>query len=168
MASIILSTICAAFLGTATLPANADTTNVYIIDNVQIKNFSGIQLTGKTILAYDISIDTERAVPARVHIIKTAPSGSIIRYEPEVSGRPIEEFLPIPLERLNNPVFFLDGESISESAFKSLDTRTIAGVKAMNDAAAADYLQSLKDEGKYDGAVEGRGVVIVTSKEKKD
>lgn len=166
MASIILTTICAVALGTANIPASADTTNVYIVDNVEVKNFSGSQLSGKTITAYDISRSRRGSVPVRIHNIKTAPFGNTIQITPQVSGPSIEAFLPFPLEEMQNPVYFLDGNVIGEEEFLSLDTATIAGVRALKEASASDYLKPLKDEGKYDGPVDGCTVVIVTSRAK--
>ena len=166
MASIILTTICAVALGTTSLPASADTTNVYIVDNVEVRNFSGSQLNGKTITAYDISYTTRGSATVRVHSIKTAPFGNTIQVTPQVTGPSIEAFLPFPMEEILNPVYFLDGNIISEEEFLSLDTAAIAGVRALKEASATEYLQPLKDEGKYDGPVTGCTVVIVTSRTK--
>ena len=165
MASIILSTICAAFLGTAALPANADTTNVYIIDNVVVRNFSGSQLNGKTISAYDIQLSTSGSRVIRTHTIKTAPFGKTITIKPaETSGPKPTDFLPYPLEELHNVVYFLNGEMISEEAFLSLNGKDIAGVKVFKEMSATEYLLELMDEGKYDGPTTGRDVVVVTGR----
>lgn len=165
MAGIILSTICAAFLGTATLPANADTTNVYIIDNVEVKNFTGTQLNGKTISAYDVTLSNAGSRIIRTHIIKTAPFGKTINITPaETSGPKPTDFLPYPLEELKNVVYFLDGELISEEAFLAMSGKEIGGVKVFRATAASEYLQGLKDEGKFDGPTVGRDVVIVTGR----
>ena len=165
MAGIILSTICAAFLGTATLTANADTTNVYIIDNVEVKNFTGTQLNGKTISAYDVTLSNAGSRIIRTHIIKTAPFGKTINITPaETSGPKPTDFLPYPLEELKNVVYFLDGELISEEAFLAMSGKEIGGVKVFRATAASEYLQGLKDEGKFDGPTVGRDVVIVTGR----
>ena len=165
MAGIILSTICAAFLGTATLPANADTTNVYIIDNVEVKNFTGTQLNGKTISAYDVTLSNAGSRIIRTHIIKTAPFGKTINITPaETSGPKPTDFLPYPLEELKNVVYFLNGELISEEAFLAMSGKEIGGVKVFRATAASEYLQGLKDEGKFDGPTVGRDVVIVTGR----
>ena len=165
MASIILSTICAAFLGTAALPAKADTTNVYIIDNVQVKNFSGSQLNGKTISAYDINLSTAGSRVIRTHVIKTGPFGKTITITPaETSGPKPTDFLPYPLDELLNVVYFLDGEQISEEAFLAMNGKDIAGVKVYKEMSATEYLQGLKDKGKYDGPTVRRDVVVVTGR----
>ena len=165
MASIILSTICAAVLGTVALPSNADTTNVYIIDNVVVKNFSGTQLSGKTITAYDISITTEGSRPVRTHVIKTAPFGKTIDITPAAtSGPKPTDFLPYPLEELFNVVYFLDGELISEEAFLSMSYKDIGRVQVFKSRAADDYLRELKDSGKYGGEIGGHDVVIITGR----
>ena len=165
MAGIILSTICAAFLGTATLPANADTTNVYIIDNVEVKDFSGTQLNGKTISAYDITLSTAGSRIVRTHIIKTAPFGTTINITPaETSGPKPTDFLPYPLNELKNVVYFLDGELISEEAFLSMSGKDIGGVKVLKEMAATEDLQGLKDEGKFYGPTVSRDVVVVTGR----
>ena len=165
MASIILSTIYAAFLGTAALPANADTTNVYIIDNVEVRNFSGSQLNGKTISAYDIKLSTSGSRTIRTHIIKTAPFGKTITITPaETSGPKPTDFLIYPLEELRNVVYFLDGELLSEEAFLSMSGKDIGSVMVYKEMAATEYLQSLKDKGKYNGPTAGRDVVVVTGK----
>lgn len=167
MASIILSTICAAVLGTAALPANADTTNVYIIDNVVVKNFSGTQLSGKTITAYDINITTEGSRPVRTHVIKTAPFGKTIDITPApTSGPKPTDFLPYPLEELHNVVYFLDGELISEEAFLSMSYKDIGRVQVFKARAADDYLQELNDAGKYGGEIDGHDVVVITGRAK--
>ena len=165
MASIILSTICAALIGTAALPAKADTTNVYIIDNVVVKSFSGSQLNGKTISAYDIQLSTSGSRVIRTHTIKTAPFGKTITITPaETSAPKPTDFLPYPLEELRNVVYFLDGELLSEEAFLAMNGKDIAGVKVFKEMAATEYLQGLKDEGKYDGPTSGRDVVVVTGR----
>ena len=102
----------------------------------------------------------------RVHNIKTAPFGNTIQITPQTSGPSIKAFLPFPMEEMVNPVYFLDGNLISEEEFLSLDTASIGGVKALKEASASEYLQPLKDEGKYDGPVTGCTVVIVTSRTK--
>ena len=164
MAGIILSTIFAVALSAAAPSVQADTTDVYMIDNVEVKNFNGSQLNGKTIATYNISRTMVGSEPARVHIIKTVPSAKTMRITPEVNGPSPEDLLHFPLGELANPVFFLDGVRISELAFKSLDVNNIANVEAFKEAAASEYLQALKEEGKYDGVTEGRGVIVVTTK----
>ena len=164
MAGIILSTICAVALGTAALPASADTTDIYMIDNVEVKNFDGSQLNGRTISTYNINRTTVGSEPVRVHIIKTVPFGKTIRITPEVAGPSPEDLLHVPIEEMENPVFFLDGARISELAFKSMAVKDIANIESFKAAAASEYLQRLKDEGKYDGTTEGRDVIVVTTK----
>lgn len=158
MAGIILSTVCAAFLGTAAL---ADTTNVFIIDNVEVKGFNGSQLNGKTISAYDITYTDAGARTVRTHIIKTAPSvNTISRTTTQVSPVYSSESFQFDTE---NSLIFVDGKLVSEEEFKALDIFDIAGIEELKGKYAAEFLKALKDKEEYDGETDGIGVISVTT-----
>lgn len=165
MAGILLSTICAVFLGTAA----ADTTNVFIIDNVVVKDFNGSQLNGKTISAYDITFSESGARTVRTHRITTAPSGNTISLTTESSSG-FSTIGDSPLFQIDteNALIFLDGTLISEEKFKAIAVRDIANLEEMKGRSAAEFLQALKDEGKYDGETSGFGVISVTTKAKSE
>lgn len=71
MTSIILSTVCALALNAASLSAQADTADIYLIDYVKVENFNGSQLARKVIYSYTIQRETVNGVPTRLHFINT-------------------------------------------------------------------------------------------------
>ena len=71
MTSIILSTVCALALNAASLSAQADTADIYLIDYVKVENFNGSQLARKVIYSYVIQRETVNGVPTRLHLINT-------------------------------------------------------------------------------------------------
>ena len=71
MTSIILSTVCALALNAASLSAQADTADIYLIDYVKVENFNGSQLASKVIYSYTIRRSTVSGVPTRLHFINT-------------------------------------------------------------------------------------------------
>ena len=81
MTGIVLSALCAVALGAASPSIQADTTDVYIIDYVEINGFNGSQLVGKTVSTYNINLVTEGSKTFRRHIIKTVLSGNTIKVE---------------------------------------------------------------------------------------
>jgi hypothetical protein len=169
MAGIILSSICAIALSTAALPASADTTNVFIIDNVEVKGFNGSQLNGKTISAYEIVLSEVGSKTVRTHLIKTAPFGNTVSYTmTETSpGTSPDELVSFFRVDTSGAVIFLDGKLVSEAEFNAVDVSKITSLEELKGQSAADYLRTLKDEGKYDGATEGRGVLVVTTSQGK-
>ena len=83
MTNIILSTVCALALNTASLSAQADTADIYLIDYVKVENFNGSQLARKVIYSYTIKRETVNGVPTRLHFINTGvmKDGKIV-YDP--------------------------------------------------------------------------------------
>lgn len=83
MTNIILSTVCALALNTASLSAQADTADIYLIDYVKVENFNGTQLARKVIYSYTIKRETVNGVPTRLHFINTGvmKDGKIV-YDP--------------------------------------------------------------------------------------
>ena len=83
MTNIILSTVCALALNTASLSAQADTADIYLIDYVKVENFNGSQLARKVIYSYTIQRVTVKGVPTRLHFINTGvmKDGKIV-YDP--------------------------------------------------------------------------------------
>ena len=71
MTNIILSTVCALALNAASLSAQADTADIYLIDYVKVENFNGSQLARKVIYSYTIRRRTVSGVPTRLHFINT-------------------------------------------------------------------------------------------------
>ena len=45
-----------------------------------------------------------------------------------------------------------------------LDVKDIAGLEEMRGRSAAEFLKALKEEGKYEGETDGRGVISVTAR----
>lgn len=86
MTNIILSTVCALALNTASLSAQADTADIYLIDYVKVENFNGSQLARKVIYSYTIQRVTVKGVPTRLHFINTGvmKDGKIV-YDPSSS-----------------------------------------------------------------------------------
>jgi len=165
MISTILSAICALALGAASPSVQADTTDVYVIDYVEVKDFNGSQLVGKSISTYNINLTTSGSETVRTHIIKTVLSGNnpgIGTGGGKSSG--LDGLVSLSPEEMNNAVFFLDGARVSRTTFNNMDTGTITDIKTITGEEAAEYLQTLKNNKGYDGITEGRSVVIVTTK----
>lgn len=83
MTNIILSTVCALALNAASLSAQADTADIYLIDYVKVENFNGSQLARKVIYSYTIKRETVNGIPTRLHFINTGvmKDGKIV-YDP--------------------------------------------------------------------------------------
>jgi len=165
MTSFILSTVCALALGAASPSVQADTTDVYVIDYVEVKGFNGSQLVGKTISTYNISVTTSGSETVRTHIIKTVLSGNSVQVKTG-GGRSsgLEGLVSLSPEEMDNAVFFLNGARVSPTTFKFMDTGTITDIRTLTGEEADRYLQSLKNNKEYDGMTEGRCVVIVKAK----
>ena len=65
---------------------------------------------------------------------------------------------------MENSVFVVNGTVVSEEEFKALDVKDIAGLEEMRGRSAAEFLKALKEEGKYEGETDGRGVISVTAR----
>ena len=63
-------------LNAASIPAQADTNDIYLIDLTKVENFNGSQLAGKTIRAYSIQRENVGGVPTRIHLITTKTDGA--------------------------------------------------------------------------------------------
>ncbi len=165
MTGIFLSTICALALNAAPVSPQADTTDVYMIDYVEVKDFDGSQLVGKTISTYSINVTDAGSGAVRTHIIKTVLSGNSAKVA-ATRGVPsrFAEKVSLKPEEMDKAVFFLNGARVSLLTFSYFDLNSITDVKTLKGAEAAEYLQSLKNNKAYDGETDGRGVVIVTTK----
>ena len=69
--------------------------NIYVIDNVTVKNFDGTQLQGKIITNYQISTQGSGKKAVTVHAITTAPTDVTVSVSP--IGGPIDS--PIIIRR---------------------------------------------------------------------
>ena len=163
MTGIILSGICALALGTASPSVQADTTDVYVIDYVEVKDFDGTQLVGKTMSTYNINLTEEGSRTVRNHIIKTVLSGNRVSVATREMSPAMAGLLNMSPEEMDNAVFFLNGARVSKLTFGYLNASDIAEIKTLKGTEAAEYLQSLKKNREYDGETAGRGVVIVTT-----
>jgi len=153
-----------AFLGSN--PGGKNATNVFYIDNVKVKDFSGSQLNGKTISSYDILVTDTGSETVRTHMIKTAPMGNTINTTTTVVSPEFSSEMSSFLDQIDtqNAVIFVNGIVVSEEAFRALKSRDITGLEEMKGKSAAEFLKSMKEEGKYDGETEGKGVVTVTTR----
>ena len=147
-------------------PDGKNATNVFFIDNVKVKNFSGSQLNGKTISSYDILVTDTGSETVRTHMIKTAPMGNTINTTTTEVSPGFSSEISSFLDQIDtqNAVIFVNGIVVSEEAFKALKSRDITGLEEMKGKSAAEFLKSMKEEGKYDGETEGKGVVTVTTR----
>ncbi len=181
MTSIILSTICALALNAASIPAQADTNDIYLIDLAKVENFNGSQLAGKTIRAYSIQRENVGGVPTRIHLITTKTDGAQTpvvaifdndfnnatsvtvgeKSQPSISVRTTD-----PSLSADDIVYIVDGKQTGTEEFKKLDPKDIKSIEVMKDSSAAKYLQDLKDQGKYQGDVNPKGGVIVVNLKK--
>ena len=164
MTSLVLSAICAVALGTASPSVQMDTTDVYLIDYVEVKDFNGTQLVGKTISTYNVNLAGEGSRIVRTHIIKTVLSGNTVRVATREMSPEMAALIKLSPEEMGNAVFFLNGARVSQLTFNYLDAKDIAEIKTLKGSEADEYLQSLKKNREYDGETAGRGVVVVTTK----
>ena len=190
MTSIILTTICALALNAASLPAQADTTDIYLIDNVRVENFNGSQLAGKIVYSYIIRREDVGNTPVRVHFITTgsvqggevAASAqtkvpTVVMFDQDFSNGTVvsvgDKDMPQIKVRTTDPslsvddiVYIVDDRQITSEDFKKIDPKNIKSVEVMKGDSAAKYLQGLKDQGKYQGDVNPAGGVIVVTQKK--
>ena len=180
MTSIILTTICALALNAASIPAQADTNDIYLIDLTKVENFDGSQLAGKTIRAYSIQRENVGGVPTRIHFITTKTDGAqnpVVaifdndfnnatsvtvgeKSQPSISVRTTDPSLSV-----DDIVYIVDGKQTSSDDFRKLDPKNIKAIEVMKGSSAAKYLQGLKDQGKYQGEADpSGGLIIVTLK----
>ncbi len=180
MTSIILTTICALALNAASIPAQADTNDIYLIDLTKVENFNGSQLAGKTIRAYSIQRENVGGVPTRIHFITTKTDGAqnpVVaifdndfnnatsvtvgeKSQPSISIRTTDPSLSV-----DDIVYIVDGKQTSSDDFRKLDPKNIKSIEVMKGSSAAKYLQDLKDQGKYQGETDpSGGLIIVTLK----
>jgi len=180
MTSIILTTICALALNAASIPAQADTNDIYLIDLTKVENFNGSQLAGKTIRAYSIQRENVGGVPTRIHFITTKTDGAqnpVVaifdndfnnassvtvgeKSQPSISIRTTDPSLSV-----DDIVYIVDGKQTSSDDFRKLDPKNIKSIEVMKGSSAAKYLQDLKDQGKYQGETNAPGgLIIVTLK----
>ena len=137
MTSIILSTICALALNAAPAPAQTDTSDLYLIDNVKVENFNGSQLAGKTVNTYVIRRENIGGIPTRIHFITTNAGDSQM------------------------PAVVL-----MDSDFSNATVVSVKSIEVMKGSSAAKYLQDLKDQGRYQGDINSAGGVIVVNLKK--
>ena len=164
MTSLVLSAICAVALGAASPSVQTDTTDVYVIDYVEVKDFNGTQLVGKTISTYNVNLTGEGSRIVRTHIIKTVLSGNTVKVATREMSPEMAALIKLSPEEMGNAVFFLNGARVSQLTFNYLDANDIAEIKTLKGSEAAEYLLSLKKNREYDGETAGRGVVVVTTK----
>jgi hypothetical protein len=157
MTSLILSTICAVALNAAPLSAPVDTIIAYAIDGQKIEHFDGSQLVGKKIAAYEIINLDAMEGPTILH--------SILTEEGAKNARPVT----VSFRKVDTTdvVFVVDGTPVSEEEFQRLDAKKISSMDIIKDSSAEELLKNLKEEGKYDGATEGHGVILVRTKDAK-
>lgn len=190
MTSFILTTICAIALNAASLPAQADTTDIYLIDNVRVENFNGSQLAGKIVYSYVIRRENVGDTPVRVHFITTgsvqggevaasaqAKAPTVVMFDQDFSNGTVvsvgDKDQPQIKVRTTDPslspddiVYIVDGRQITTDEFKIIDPKNIKSVEVMKGDSAAKYLQGMKDQGKYQGGINPKGAVIVVNLKK--
>ena len=182
MTSIILSTICALALNAAALPAPADTTDLYLIDNARVENFDGSQLAGKKIVFYKIMRENVAGVPARVHFITTDASKDGTNPVVVMANPDMRDVTVVSLGESKQPsisirttdssvsvddiLFFVDGKQIASEEFKKLDPKNIASMEVMKETSAEAYLQGLKDQGIVPNDINPKGGVILVKTKK--
>lgn len=176
MTSLILSTICAVALNAAPLSAPTDTIIAYAIDGQKIEHFDGSQLVGKKIAAYEILKLDAMEGPTILHSILTeegANKSDLVvingeKHESDASFK-LNGAITIssvdPSFSVDDIVYVLDGKVITADDFKKLDPRGIESITVLKDAPAEPVLQTLRDQGKYQGSVNpAGGVIVVTTK----
>ena len=164
MTSLLLSAVCTVALGVASPSVQADTTDVYVIDYVEVKDFNGAQLVGKTISTYNINLTQDGSRTVRTHIIKTVLSGNTVQVATRKMPPEMAALIKLSPEEMGNAVFFLNGSRVSQLTLNYLAADDIAEIKTLKGTEAAEYLQSLKKNREYDGETAGRGVVVLTTK----
>jgi hypothetical protein len=181
MTSIILSTVCALALNAAALPAQVDTNDIYLIDNVRIENFNGSQLAGKMVNSYVIRRENVGGTPVRIHFITTnaenVQTPAVVLMDQDFNNATVvsvgDKDQPQIRIRTTNPslsvddiIYIVDGKQIGSEEFKKLDPKNIKSMEVFKNASATKYLQDLKDQGKYQGETKADGGVIVVTLKK--
>ena len=127
MTSILLSCICAVALGAASPSSRADTTDVYVIDYVDVKDSNGTQLVGKTISTYNINLAGNGSRTVRRHTIKTVLSGNTVKDGTgEMSSETAGLFRSTPEGKDTTNVFIIDNVVVKGFNGFQLNGKTIS------------------------------------------
>ena len=131
-------------LQAATVAADRDTINLYVIDNQMIAQFDGSQLVGKKIVAYRITTGTITEGPdkdIRIHNIETESAGT--------------SSMRVMVAQTSDPVYVLDGEQVTKDEFERLKPSSIHSIMVIKNG-------SREDVKKYVGWE--NGVILITTK----
>lgn len=109
MLTTIISMVCALSLGASSVSSQADTVNVYMINDEKVANFDGSQLVGKTITDYKVVTATKDNTVYQVHGITTGDAAA-------------------QAKKAENTVYIIDGKKSSEAAMNSLQPDTISAI----------------------------------------
>ena len=170
MTSFIIASVCALALSASPGQVQADTVDVYIIDNVKVENFDGSQLKGKSILDYSIKVSGTR----RIHTIQTADGKFTISHQ----AFPVSEFSKLADENAriakeaaenaqkaadqireqfpNTSVIILDNKIIPIWETQDLDPDNISNILV--------YKPGSKEASRYGQTAAKKGVVIINTK----
>jgi len=151
MLTSIIAAACSLALGTTALSAQADTTDVYIINGENIEHFDGSQLVGKTVSAYKVT--TNKPGTKRIHFIETSGKqiNGIRVYQSErpATDEEIKSISSVTItsdgsvktaslgaEVINgdNMVFLLNGKEITSEEFGKIKPNKIKGITVLKDA----------------------------------
>lgn len=161
MLTTILTALCALTISTADVTTLADTLDTYVIDAVQIKDFDGSQLVGKTITNYHISCLTLKEGVTRIHNIVTndfkAPDGvQVIGYgtTDEAQIRVLKTSSSMP-----DPIYVIDGKVVTSDEFKSIKPSNIESIEILK-GGASEVHRKYTDR-------DDVGIILITTKKSK-
>lgn len=152
MKKYLLSAICVLMIGTVSAQAQKKTVTQYIIDGSHVENFDGSMLEGCYVKSYKIETDKEGNKLVERHIILTNKSMSSVKVSTDTTK-------VIGFGKNPEPVYVLNGEDvISKEEFNRLNANDIKGIEVIrkNDSEIAKKFSA-----------EGRGVIIVWTKQSK-
>lgn len=151
MLTSVLSAVCAAALGVSPVSSQADTTHVYFINGVQVENFNGSQLVGKTISAYrtGVSEDKEHGT-LKLHIIQTDAAQNVQETGSKhfiIVGKDGKKSKKFTATSSDNTDVFVNGKKSSREAIKKISPEKIASVQSFTAGSKeAVELTSRKDK----------------------
>ena len=146
--TLLLSLLLVLITGNHVNATPADTLTRYYINGLQVENFDGSQLIGKTIVTYRMEyITLPGQTPVRVHVIFTEEPSQV---QPSIRIRPVEG------AQQADPAYVIDGKQISKKEFENLDPANIKSMTVIKGGSQEDVKQ-------YEGWE--NGVILVETKE---
>ncbi|MGM9773701.1 MAG: hypothetical protein ACI3Y2_00620 [Candidatus Egerieousia sp.] len=164
MLTSILSAFCALALGAASFTTQADTVNVYILNDEKVANFDGSQLVGKTISDYKTMIATSSSnsngareiTVTKVHMIRT--DGKQVKNQVEVNSHTLNSTTAKTVSTNgaivgfsvkgtadDSIVYYIDGKKSTKEKMNELKPKDIASITVYK-AGGKEAVEMTKDK----------------------